>query len=241
MKGRFFVVGVGPGDPELMTLKAVRVLKQSQVWLVPAARKGGNSTALTIATGVVERENKEILTHHFPMKKVHIGQPPDAEVKAAWKEAAELIYQRLKEGKDVAFPTLGDPAIYSTGFYVWETLLENVPGMEVEIIPGVSAIGASSAASGVPLCLGDERMVVVPATFEDRKLREIFTEFESVVLMKVHNVMDRLVPLLDELGLLEKAVLVERTSHEDQRIHRDLKAAASRELHYFSTMIVRKA
>ncbi len=240
MKGRFYVVGVGPGDPELMTLKAIRILRKSQVWLAPAARKGGNSTALTIVTGVVDREDREILTHHFPMKKIHIGHPPDAEVKVAWNEAASLIQQRLEEGKDVAFPTLGDPAIYSTGYYVWETLLEKVPSMQVEIIPGVSAIGASSAASRVPLCLGDERMVVVPATFEDQKLREIFTEFESVVLMKVHNVMDRLVPLLEELDLLEKAVLVERTSLEDQRIRRDLKAAAAEGLHYFSTMIVRK-
>ncbi len=240
MKGRFYVVGVGPGDPELMTLKAVRVLKESQVWLAPAARKNGNSTALTIATGAVEREDREILTHHFPMKKVHIGQPPDAEVKAAWKEAASLIEERLAAGMSVAFPTLGDPAIYSTGFYVWETLVENVPGIEVEIIPGVSAIGASSAAAGVPLCLGDERMVVIPATFEDQKLRDIFREFESVVLMKVHNVMERLVPLLEELDLLEKAVLVECTSHEDQRIHRDLKKMVGEKLHYFSTMIVRK-
>ncbi len=240
MKGRFYVIGVGPGDPELMTLKAVRILKNSQVWFAPAAKKGGNSTALSIATGIVDQKDKEILTHHFPMKKVRIGQPPDAEVKAAWEEAASLIHQRLEAGKDVAFPTLGDPAIYSTGFYVWETLLENVPDMQVEIIPGVSAIGASSAASGVPLCLGDERMVVVPATFEDNKLREILMEFESVVLMKVYNVLDRLVPLLEELGLLDKAVLVERTSLEDQCIRRDIKQAAGEDLHYFSTMIVRK-
>jgi precorrin-2/cobalt-factor-2 C20-methyltransferase len=240
MKGRFYVVGVGPGDPELMTLKAVRILKQSQVWLTPAAKKGGNSTALSIATGVVEREGKEILTHHFPMKKVHIGQPTDVEVKAAWQEAASMIHERLLAGKDVAFPTLGDPAIYSTGFYVWETLLDEVPGMTVEIVPGVSAIGASSAVTGVPLCLGDERMAVVPATFEDEKLREILSEFESVVLMKVHKVMPRLVPLLEELDLLDKAVLVERTSLEDQVIRRDLKKAAEEELHYFSTMIVRR-
>lgn len=240
MKGRFYVVGVGPGDPELMTLKAVRILKKSEVWLTPAARKGGNSTALSIATGVVAREGREILTHHFPMKKVHIGQPTDVEVKVAWKEAAALIHERLMEGKDVAFPTLGDPAIYSTGFYVWETLLEEFPGVTVEIIPGVSAIGASSAVTGIPLCLGDERMAVVPAIFEDEKLREILCEFESVVLMKVHRVMPRLVALLEELDLLESSVLVEKTSLEDQVIRRDLKQAAEEELHYFSTMIVRR-
>ena len=240
MKGHFYVVGVGPGDPELMTLKAVRILKQSPVWLAPAAHKNGTSTALTIASGVINGEQKEILTHHFPMKKVHAGKPADPEVEQAWQKAAQIIAGHLADGRDVAFPTLGDPAIYSTGFYVFEKLMENVADMAVEIIPGVSAIGATSAAAAVPLCLGDERMVVIPATFEDTKLKDILSKFDCVVLMKVHRVMQRLVGVLEELNLLDKAVLVERTSLEDQRIRHDLKAAATEKLHYFSTMIVRK-
>lgn len=240
MKGHFYVVGVGPGDPELMTLKAVRILKQSPVWLAPAAHKNGKSTALTIASGVINGEQKEILTHHFPMKKVHAGKPADPEVEQAWQEAAHIIAGHLANGMDVAFPTLGDPAIYSTGFYVFEKLMENVKDMTVEIIPGVSAIGATSAAAAVPLCLGDERMVVIPATFEDNRLKEILTKFDCIVLMKVHRVMERLVGVLDELNLLDKAVLVERTSLKDQRIRHDLKAAVTEKLHYFSTMIVRK-
>jgi precorrin-2/cobalt-factor-2 C20-methyltransferase len=240
MKGQFYVVGVGPGDPELMTLKAVRVLKKSPVWLAPAAHKDGSSTALTIASGLINGEQKEVLTHHFPMKKVHAGRPADPEVEKAWQEAAAIIADHLANGRDVAFPTLGDPAIYSTGFYIFETLMELVKDMSVEIIPGVSAIGATSAAAAVPLCLGDERMVVIPATFEDEKLREILANFDCIVLMKVYRVMEKLVTMLEELGLLENTVLVERTSLKNQRIRRDLKAAVGEELHYFSTMIVRK-
>ncbi len=240
MKGQFYVVGVGPGDPELMTLKAVRVLKKSPVWLAPAAHKNGRSTALTIASGLINGEQKEVVTHHFPMKKVHVGEPTDPEVEKAWQEAAAIIASHLENGRDVAFPTLGDPAIYSTGFYIFETLMELVKDMSVEIIPGVSAIGATSAAAAVPLCLGNERMVVIPATFEDEKLRDILANFDCIVLMKVHRVMDKLVTILEDLGLLENTVLVERTSLKDQRIRRDLKAAAKEKIHYFSTMIVRK-
>ncbi len=240
MKGRFYVVGVGPGDPELMTLKAVRVLKKSPVWLAPAASKGGSSTALTIASGLINGEQKEILTHHFPMKKVHAGKPTDPDVEKAWREAAAIIANHLEHGRDVAFPTLGDPAIYSTGFYIFETLMESVADMSVEIIPGVSAIGATSAAAAVPLCLGNERMVVIPATFEDEKLRDILEKFDCIVLMKVHRVMAKLVTILEDLDLLDSAVLVERTSLADQRIRRDLKVAATEQIHYFSTMIVRK-
>lgn len=242
MKGTLYVVGVGPGDPELMTLKAVRILKRCGVWLAPAAKKNGESTALGIVEGVVDRGDKEIITHHFPMKKVRMGQTPDPEVKKAWDAAAAQIVAHLQAGRDVAFPTLGDPAIYSTGFYVCDTLFALAPDLPVEIIPGVSSIGASAAAAGQPLCLGDDRLVVIPATFENGRLRETLEQFDSVVLMKVHRVMDRLVPLLAEMNLLDKAVLVERSSQSGQRIRRDLTTALQLhdEPHYFSTIIVRK-
>jgi precorrin-2/cobalt-factor-2 C20-methyltransferase len=240
MKGKFYVIGVGPGDPELLTLKAVRILEACPVWVVPKGSRQGESAALNIIGDTVARQHKEILEQYFPMKKIHRGKKADPEVEEAWRETASAICERLEKGWDVVFPTLGDPAIYSTGFYVCETLLEIMPDLAVEIIPGVSSIGASAAAVGQPLCLGDERLVVIPATFENGKLRETLEQFDTVVLMKVHRVMDRLVPLLDELNLLDKAVLVERTSQNEERIQRDLVAAAAGEQHYFSTIIVRK-
>ena len=154
MKGTFYVVGVGPGDPELMTLKAVRILQNCQVWLTPAAQKNGNSTALAIVRGSIDSSEKEILHHHFPMKKIHMGTDPDPEVKDAWEKAAITINERLEAGQDVALPTLGDPAIYCTGFYVYETLLKLNPDAFIKIIPGISAIGATAAAATTPLCLG---------------------------------------------------------------------------------------
>lgn len=241
MKGTFYVVGVGPGDPELITLKAVRILKDCPVWLTPAAQKNGNSTALTIASGSIDPSEKEILHHFFPMKKVHMGKDPDPEVKDAWEKAAAAINKRLEAGEDVALPTLGDPAIYCTGFYVYETLLKQNPNASIKVIPGISAIGATAAAARTPLCLGDDKVVVIPAIFENDKLKEILLQFDSVVFMKVYKAMDRLVPLLEELDLLDKAVLVERTSMEDQQVHHDLKAAMTKELHYFSTLVVRKS
>jgi precorrin-2/cobalt-factor-2 C20-methyltransferase len=241
MKGTFYIVGVGPGDPELITLKAVRILQNCPVWLTPAAQINGNSTALAIASGAINPEGKTILKHHFPMKKIHMGKTPDPEVKDAWEKAATLINRQLEAGNDVALPTLGDPAIYCTGFYVYETLLEQNPEASIKIIPGISAIGATAAAANTPLCLGDERVAIIPAIFESDTLREILLQFEAVVFMKVYKAMDRLVPLLEELNLLDKAVLVERTSMENQRVHHDLKAAMGKKLHYFSTLVVRKS
>ncbi|MEN8142381.1 MAG: precorrin-2 C(20)-methyltransferase [Thermodesulfobacteriota bacterium] len=240
MKGKFYVIGVGPGDPELLTLKAMRILNECPVWVVPKGSLKGESTALNIIGDTVSRQDKEVLEQYFPMKKIHRGKKADPEVAKAWQQTALAICERLKKGQDVVFPTLGDPAIYSTGFYVCEALLEIMEDREVGIIPGVSSIGATAAAVGQPLCLGDERLVVIPATFENGKLKETLEQFDTVVLMKVHRVMDRLVPLLAELNLLDKAVLVERTSQNEERIQRDLVAAAAGEQHYFSTIIVRK-
>jgi len=240
MQGTFYVVGVGPGDPQLMTLKAAKILENCDVWFVPSAFENGGSMALKIASGAVSAAGKTILSHRFPMKQIHRGESPDPEVKSAWQKAAKTIMASLADGQDVVFPTLGDPAIYSTGFYVCETLQEYGSPFEVKIVPGVSAIGASSAVAGLPLCLGDERLAVIPATFENERIRELLELSDVVVFMKVYKVMERLVGLLEELGLVGNAVLVERCSLDDQYIWTDVRDAVGRDIHYFSTMVVRK-
>jgi len=240
MQGTFYIVGVGPGDPQLMTLKAARILEKCNIWFVPSAFENGGSMALKIASGGVSREGKTILSHHFPMKQVHRGEEPDPEIKSAWQEAAKTIMASLGDGQDVVFPTLGDPAIYSTGFYICETLQEYGSPFKIQIVPGVSAIGASSAVAALPLCLGDERLSVIPATFENERIRELLELSDVVVFMKVYKVMERLVGLLEELGLVDNAVLVERCSLPDQRIWTDVRQAVGQNIHYFSTMVVRK-
>ncbi len=240
MQGTFYVVGVGPGDPQLMTLKAAKILERCDVWFVPSAFDNGGSMALKIASGVINPEDKRILSHRFPMKQIHRGKAPDPEVKEAWQDAARTIMACLGDGQDVVFPTLGDPAIYSTGFYICETLQEYGSPFNVEIVPGVSAVGASSAVAAMPLCLGDEKLVVIPATFENDRIRELLDLCDAAVFMKVYNVMPRLVKLLEELDIVDNAVLVERCSLTDQRVWTDVREAVDSDLHYFSTMVVRK-
>lgn len=240
MQGTFYVVGVGPGDPQLMTLKATRILENCDTWFVPSAFENGGSMALKIVEGAVASRGKKILSHRFPMIQVQRGKTPDAEVQSAWNEAAKTIMEYLGSGRDVVFPTLGDPAIYSTGFYVCETLQKYGAPFNLEIIPGVSAIGATSATSAMPLCLGDERLVVIPATFEGEKIKELLALCDVAVFMKVYKVMDKLVALLEDLGLVDNAVLVEKCSLDDQKVWTDVRQAVGEKIHYFSTMVVRK-
>ncbi len=239
-QGQLFLVGVGPGDPELMTLRAVRVLQEAPVWLAPKGRKNGSSSALQIAAAQVATTDKTIVELHFPMKKVRLGQVPDPELQAGWEAAAEAVLGHLVSGRDVAFPTLGDPALYSTAFYLLATLQQRHPEVQVTIIPGITAMAACSANVGAPLGLGDDVVSIVPAVFDDERLRDILTRVDAVVLMKVHRRLAPVVALLDELGLTDHAVLIERCGMADQRIYTDVREALGRELHYFTTMLIRR-
>ncbi|MBW6521183.1 MAG: precorrin-2 C(20)-methyltransferase [Desulfoarculaceae bacterium] len=245
MQATLYIVGVGPGDPDLLTIKALNLLRHCPVVATPKALANGNSTALAIVQNALpmdEAHEKEILELHFPMKKIHLGQEPDPEVLRAWQDAATRIFAILSQGRDVAFPTLGDPAIYSTGYYLYATMIEMYPAVRVQFVPGVSAMSSCSAATRTPICLGDDMLAVIPATFSDGRLRQILEGFDTIVLMKVHRVMAHLISLLDELNLLDKAVLVERVGMADERVLADLSTIDGQavQVHYFSTIIVRK-
>ena len=235
-----YLVGVGPGDPDLMTYRAVQVLETVPVIIAPKGSRNGKSSALTTVRAQVELDGKEIVELHFPMKRIYTarGRNQEQDVVDAWNLAAETVLQRLDRGDDVAFPTIGDPAIYSTAFYLLSTLVHHRPGIDVKIVPGISAMSACSAATRQPLGLGDEVITVVPAAFERDDLKQILEKSETTVLMKVHRKFDELASIIEETGLCENAVLIEKCGLPGQHIYHDITQAAGRKLHYFSTMIV---
>lgn len=239
MQSTLYIIGTGPGDPELLTIKAMNALKKCPVIATPKGSPNGNSTALSIVRQAVDTRDKEILELHFPMKKIHIGTTPITEVREAWQNAARTVLSLLDQGKDVAFPTLGDPAVYSTGYYLYENIMEINPLATVKFISGITAMSSCSAATAIPVCLGDEMLAIIPATFKDHRLRQTLELFDTIVLMKVHNVIPHLCELLGDLKLLDKSVLVERAGMKDERVITDL-TTISEPPHYFSTIIVRK-
>lgn len=238
--GHLYLVGVGPGDPELMTLKAVRILTEAKVWAVPTARENGFSSAQQIAGQVVPTNGRTILSLCFPMKKVFLGQETDEHLLVAWRKSADEVIRHLDRGEDVAFPTLGDATLYSTAFYLLAMIQEQRPQTRVTVVPGITAMAACAASQSTPLALGDDVLAVVPAAFEDERLRDILTTLDAVVLMKVHRRLDALIDLLEELGLADCAVLTERSGLPGERVYTDIRAARGVQLHYFSTMVIRK-
>lgn len=239
MNGTLYIIGTGPGDPQLLTLKAVRIIESCPVIFAPRGSRNGTSTALAIVSEAVPFDGKTVVELHFPMKKIRTGHDPAPEVLAAWRHAAEQVLAQLDQGKDVCFPTLGDPAIYSTGYYLYETICGLRDEVTVEFVPGVSAMSSCSAALASPICLGDEMVAVIPATFSDDRLLEVLDRFDTIVLMKVHRVIDHLVELFRSRNLLDRAVLVEKAGTSGERTISRLDQLVEPP-HYYSTIIIRK-
>ncbi len=248
MDGKLYVIGVGPGDPELMTLKAARILREVPCVFVPKGREEGSSLALSIVQKAIDLGGKEIIELHFPMMKTRGSEESgfsSQENKSAdelddkWNKAAGAVLQRLDDGLDAAFITIGDPGIYSTFFYLYDRLLARKPSLSIEIIPGISSINAAAACAGMNLGLGNERMAILPANYLD-SLEETLERFDTVVLMKVNKVFDTVKDVLDRKGLTGKAVYVARAGMDDEKIVRDISRITEDDLNYFSLIIVRK-
>jgi precorrin-2/cobalt-factor-2 C20-methyltransferase len=246
MQGTLYVIGVGPGDPELLTLKAVRILKAVPCLCVPKGREEGSSLALSIVEGVVDLKGKEIIEAFFPMKKTGASErkrdsagSADDELEGRWNETVLNILKRLNQGIDVAFITIGDPSIYSTFFYLYDRILALAPRIRIEIIPGVSSITAAAARAGISLGLADEKIAVLPATYAG-DLRAIISEFDTIVLMKVYRVFDQVVSCLDETGLVDNSTYISKAGMCEEAVIRNLRDVKKDDLNYFSLIIVRK-
>ncbi|MHB9093975.1 MAG: precorrin-2 C(20)-methyltransferase [Eubacteriales bacterium] len=234
MKGKIYGIGVGPGDPELLTVKACRVLKEIDVLCVPKSKAEKDSLALSIVKGMVNREF-EILELLFPM--THDKET----LKRHWDMATESMAEKAREGKSLAFITIGDPMFYSTYAYVLERVKKIHQDIEIETIPGITAFAACSSFINEPLTEGDERLAIIPAAYGISAIREALEKYDNVVLMKVNRLYDEVAGLLKEMGLLGKAVYISRCGYEDQYYTTDIEGLVGKEKDYMSILIVRKA
>ena len=223
--GKLWGVGVGPGDPELLTLKAVRVISQADVILVPESR-GSDYVALTIAKEYVK--GKEILKISTPMVR------DQSALDRAFEEAADTIACLLDQGKQVAFLTLGDPCVYSTYMYIHERVLAR--GYAVEVVSGIPSFCAAAARLNQSLCQGSEPLLIIPASHNRLDLLDVPA---NKVLMKAGASILELKQTLQDRGELKKASMVENCTMENERVYphmEDLEEASG----YFSLVIVKK-
>lgn len=231
---KIYAVGVGPGDPELLTRKAERVIRSVPVICTPTGTADAASYALSIVEQFIDRNRQEVIVQLFPMKKDQAG------LDEFWNAAAAQVADRITQGLDVAFITIGDPFLYSTFLYLYRIFMERYPDIPIEIIPGISSINAAAALAGLPLGMAAERIAILPATYEDDELRRTLTEFDTVVLMKVNRVFDRVYALLTELGLAHQAAFVRRVGSNEQEVVLDLATLVGQKLDYLSMLIVKR-
>ena len=220
-------IGVGPGDTELVTLKAAKVLKSVPVVFSPKSSKEKESIALSIVRPILE-ERKDykrlmIVEPIFPMIE------NKKELEKIWTSASELIAQYLNTGRDVAFITLGDPSIFSTYSYVQKKLIDKY---EIETIPGITSFTACAAAKNKALVEQNDILTIVPKI--DDRLEEILDYSDSIVLMKASRNTSRLESTIEDKKRPKEIYSVQNCTRENEKIIEGF----SNEKPYLTTTII---
>lgn len=233
--GTIYAVGVGPGDPELITRKAERLIREADVICAPTGRGDAASYALSIAEHLIDRNRQQIMTQVFPMRKVQLG------LDEFWEQSAAEVAAHVREGRNVVFITIGDPLLYSTFLYLYRIFNSVYPEISIEIVPGISSINAAAAAAGMPLGMAGERIAILPAVYEDEELRHTFRDFDTIILLKIHKSFDRIFTLLKEMSLDRSGVFIRRVGTKLEEVVFDLNTLVGRDLDYLSMLIVHKS
>jgi len=227
-KGVLYGVGIGPGDPELLTLKAVRVLERSPVIAAPQT-KSGETLALDIAGQAVSLEGKTILPLYFSMER------DKALIHAAHEGAADAIQAHLDAGEDVAMLNLGDVSIYATWGYVMEIVRGR--GYETAMVPGIPSFCAAASRLGATLVSWGSPLHIIPVGKAPLGLQ--LEQPGAKVLMKAGAHLPEIVEALCRTGQLERAVLMENCGLPGERVSRDLDKCPE-DVGYFATVIVKE-
>ncbi|MCS7279579.1 MAG: precorrin-2 C(20)-methyltransferase [Thermodesulfobacteriaceae bacterium] len=227
---KLFVLGVGPGDPELLTLKAKKILEKVSLIFSPTG--GKDHLALSIVEKLIDVRDKRVINLYFPMKKTK-----EESLEAHWKQLSEKVVEELKIFKEGAFITLGDPSFYSTFFYLYPYLKSLV---EVKLIPGVSSVSAVACAIPLSLSIADEKIAILPANYLTKEeAKNYLTYFETLVLMKPHKSWSEILNLLSELPKV-KTFYVKKATFPEEEIYQNLCEVEETSLDYFSIVIVKR-
>lgn len=200
---KLYGIGVGPGSEELLTIKAVNILKSAKIIIAPSSKNGGDSIALQACKKYINKD-AEIIVKHFPMGK------SDREEKIY--NAFKTIEDYLQKDEDVVFLTIGDPFVYSTYIYLLEYI--NKKGYETETVPGITSFCAAASLAGEELVIGDEPLLILPST----RLDSIKDE-KYVVIMKLYNNEEKVLNFLEEKDF--KYVCVRRAYRDGQQVIRN--------------------
>lgn len=231
--GTLYGIGVGPGDPELITVKGANLLSRCEHVFVPKARTAADSVALAIAREYL-RPDAHVHELVFPMTA------ETGELAARWSDSATRVAEVLQSGEDACFLTLGDPLLYSTYIYLLRHLRAQAPEARTITIPGITAFGAAAALTEFPVGEGKELVTIVPTADDLTDVRLAIERGGTVVLMKIGKRLPDILAIMEETGVIDHGVFVSRAGMLDQRVETDLRAMRidSPEVGYLSIILI---
>lgn len=234
MIGTLYGVSVGTGDPELVTVKGLRILQNSEIVAFPAGIDNRLGTAQSIIANWLQ-PHQHTLSLDFPyVRDVQTLQ-------TAWQKAAIEVGSYLQQGTDVTFACLGDLSFYGTFTYLAQNVRQLYPGVKIETVPGVCSPMAIASLLGVPLTVERQRMAILPALYAIAELETALDWAEVVVLLKVSSVYQQVWQILQQRKLLDCSSIVEKATFADQKIYHNLTDYPQLDLSYFSTMLIRQS
>ena len=194
-------IGVGPGDPDLLTVKAVKAIQNADIIMCPASKEDRPSIALSVVSSLIDKSKKqEIVKLIFPMTK-------DKDVlEATWKKNAKIMAEKVLLGKNVVYLTVGDPYLYSTWIYMHKDLKENYPEMDISVIPGIVSIFTFAAKVGISIAEGSEKVAIIPSCYDLSSVKEIAKYTETMVFLKDGRYFDQVITVLKEAGFPDDSI-----------------------------------
>ncbi len=194
-------IGVGPGDPDLLTVKAVKAIQNADIIMCPASKEDRPSIALSVVSSIIDKsKNQEIVKLIFPMTK-------DKDVlEATWKKNAKIMAEKVLLGKNVVYLTVGDPYLYSTWIYMHKDLKENYPDMEISVIPGIVSIFTFASKVGISIAEGSEKVAIIPSCYDLSSVKEIAKYSETMVFLKDGRYFDQVITVLKEAGFPDDSI-----------------------------------
>lgn len=230
--GTLYGIGVGPGDPELITMKSVRILKEVDAVYAACSTKNDYSLAVNVVADHIP-EKTPVVHLAFPMSR------DASETGRAWRSHAQTLIEELEQGRNVAFLTLGDPLTYSTFGYILKNVKELAPHLPIRSVPGITSYQASASRLNLPLVEGEESLLITSGAAGGDRFRRLAGRPENVVFLKAYRNVRDISSALEEADMLSTSVGVSRCGLPEEEIITDIRALGERKPGYWTLIIAK--
>ena len=193
-------VGCGPGDPDLLTVKAVKALQNAEVIMCPTSKEGKQSIAFSVISSLIDGSNKQIIDLVFPMTK------DKEKLENTWERNAKILAETVLSGKKVVYVTVGDPYLYSTWIYLHRELESKHPEIKIKVIPGIVSMFTFASKVGISLAEGSEKMAVIPSCYDLSRVKELAKNCDTMIFLKDGRYFDQVITLLREAGFSDNSI-----------------------------------